>query len=712
MAYDREQLTNGWVIYEAGHDWRKPLPASTFAFDTETRVWLDGQVQSQRDIFNALKGVKDAEKRQRLYNEVWAWQCYDEHNGFFMTNSFDVWLYYQCLCKYKFGWCYNATFDFAQIDYKILAEGASKWTEHVHTKGKAYNKAQKWTYESVHNDTGARYAYKVWIPYRSSKDRHTYTHAVEYRDFMKIMTGGLASALKDLDVKDNDGNPIRKLTMEYQDVNVDNPSSEDIDYCRNDVAGLYFAVKQFNVTIENRTDNELHIFGDDTNIMTAGGFAKHELLRAMYPNLTTKKKRIKQYQKDHTMTTKQDEWLRNNHLYRGGISFVNPAYRGRMLTRDMFNNIPMYRYDVNSEYPFAMANIRDLVGQPKRVKYEEYLSMSDKDEYEAILMLTHVDGVKLDGMLGVWYDPFKRAYVDEIHESGLHLMFERELIELSYWYDLDYTCDEVIIYKRGGYAYKPFIDNNYAIKATAKAEGNKSLEKATKLLLNSSYGKLAERIERRKGHYELNDETGAIHFVVDSVEVDDGGRMSVAVGALITSFARCYILSKIREVCAGDVARRFVYVDTDSCHAFAKYDKSDPYSLGGLKEEAQCDAVKYIAPKTYIDIERVDTVDGIQVVPHTISKGNKIVSNYEVHSKGISTAIVSASLAKFETLRLEDVDNLLQYGVKYVVLCAMNVRGGKVLVPTEKYLAKLELAPDDIQVYINSGYYGTYLVEV
>ena len=713
--YNREQLPDGkWVIYEAGRNWRKPRPACTFAFDTETRVFLDGKVQTQHDIFVALKGVKDAEKRQRLYNEVWAWQVYDEFNGFFMTNDFDVWLFYQCLCGHKFGWCYNATFDFAQIDYKILADGADKWTPHEHNTGRAYNKGQRWTYESIHNDTGARYAYKLWIPYRSPKDRHTYTHAVEYRDFMKLFGGGLASVLNDLDIRDNDGNAIRKLSMEYQAVDVNNPTEDDVAYCRNDVAGLYFAVKQFNATMESRTNGELHIFGDDTNVMTAGGFAKHELLRAMYPTLETKRKRIKQYQKDHPITSKQDAWLRENHLYRGGISFVNPRYRGRMLTRDMFNDTPMYRYDVNSEYPYAMANIRDLIGEPKRVKYAEYLNMKDKDEYEAILMLTHVTGTVIDGMLGVWYDPFKRAFVDHIDENGLHLMYERELIELSYWYDLDYICEEVILYNRGGFAYKSFVDTNYLLKATAKAEVNKSVEKATKLLLNSSYGKLAERIVRKKGHYELNPDTGAVHFIVDETDIDDGGRMSVAVGALVTAFARCYILSKIREVCDGDVSGRFVYVDTDSCHAFARYDKADPVNLGGLKEEAQCDAVKYIAPKTYIDIEKVNIVDGKRLVPHSVTTGKngKPVPNYEVHSKGISTAIIAGTLAKYDELSLEDVDRIIQYDVQYVVLCAMNVRGGKVLVPTQKYLARLELAPDDVKVYITSGYYGTYLTEV
>ena len=702
MNYTKIQVNNDtWVIVEDGKTWKSPHKAVTFAFDTETLVYLDGKIESQKTIFEKLKDVSTNEKRQRLYNKVWAWQCYDEYNGFFMTNNFEVWLYYQCLCGYKFGWCYNATFDFAQINYEILANGADKWKPHESRTGKAYNKGQKWTYESIHNDSGARYAYKLWIPYKN-QNRHTYTHAVEYRDFMKLVAGGLKNVLKDLDVKDNDGNPVRKLSMEYQAVDTNNLTQNEIDYCCNDVKGLYFAIKIFNTTIEEQSNNELHIFGEETNVMTAGGFAKYELLRSMYPDLKTKKARIKQYQKEHPLTVVQDKYIRDNHLYRGGISYVNPLFKGLLLTADKMGS-KMYRYDVNSEYPYAMASIRDLIGKPRKISMQEWETMQDKDEYEAIYMLESVCGTLKENYIGVWYNPFRRDFVDVINENGLHLMFERELFELSYWYDLEYTCENVLILKRGTYAYKPFIDENYELKAKAKAEGNKTVQTSTKLKLNSSYGKLAERIERRYGHYELNDETGAIHFVEDGIETSETGSMNVIIGALVTCVARCYILSKIREVCGDDIKHKFVYIDTDSIHAFASYDKADAYSLGGLKLEAECDAVKYIAPKTYIDIESVS--NGV------VNKDKDNNYMIEVHSKGVSTAVVFNELSKQENLTLDYIDKQIAYGAKYVILCAMNVKGGKVLVPTEKYLARPELAPDGVPVFINNGYDGQYLTE-
>lgn len=709
MEYEKKTLQGSvWVITEKGHDYTKPMKGITFAFDTETQVYLDGKILETKKLARKIKNMNDEEKRKRISNITWAWQCYDEFNGFFMTNDFETFLTYICACGFKFGHCYNSTFDFAQIDYEILAKGKDKWKPHEHVEkgsGKAYNKGQPYTYESLHNDMGARYAYKIWFPYRNA-DRHTYCHAFELHDFMKLLVGGLRRVLEDLDVTDNEGKPIRKLTMEYQAVDTNNLTQAEIDYCAVDVKGLYFAVKKFNDEIERQSNGESHIFGEETNVMTAGGFAKRELLRSLYPNMKPRF-RLERFQKQHPLTKEQDEYLRKNYLYRGGISYVNPVYKGVMLTAAKMGE-PMRRYDVNSEYPFAMSQIRDLIGKPIKKRFEEYLSMKDKDEYEAVYILQSVTGIVKQGYLGLWYDPFKRDYVDVIDERGTHLMFEREFNEMQNWYDdFEFEIEDVLLWKKGDRVYAPFVNENYALKAQAKREKNATLQTTAKLKINSSYGKLSERLERVKGHYELNEKTGAIHFVSDETEISMKSAMNVAIGALITSYARVFILSKIREVCGNEIRKRFVYIDTDSIHAFADYDKADAYALGGLKLEATCEAVKYILPKTYVDIERIN------------KDGTIDFDKMEIHSKGVSISAVKASLKKKQkgkkrglpTLAL--MDSKIAYGQKYLVLCAMNVRGGKVLLPVEKYLATKDRQPTDNDeriVYTNYAGIG-YLQE-
>ena len=705
--YQKTQLKNNkWVITSAGLDFRHPRKCYTFAIDTETQVLFDGKILPPLKLFDKIKKLNTDEKRKRIQNITWAWQCYDEFNGFFMTNDFYVWLLYQCNCRYKFGWCYNSTFDFAQIDAEILGSMRKhNWTLHEHVergKGEAYNKGQPWTYESIHNDMGARYAYKLWIPYKNA-DRHIYTHAVEYRDFMKLITGGLEKLLKDLNVTDNDGMPIRKLKMNYQNVitSLEGITDDEIAYCENDVKGLYFAIKMFNATVEEQTNHELHIFGKETNVMTAGGFAKSEMLRTLYPQKKTKRGRLKQFKKEHPITAEQDKYFRDNHLYRGGIAFVNPYLQGKMIT-----NRKMYRYDVNSEYPYAMSIMRDLIGKPFKVTVTEYDKMKNKDDYEAIYILKSVYGDVKKGYLGLWYDPFKKEYVEHIHEYGEHLIFERELNEMSLWYEnFEFSCDYVILVKRAGYAYRQFVETNYALKNQAKKDGNKTLQQVSKLLLNSSYGKLAERIMRVKGHYELNEDTGAIHFVRECEEIDDASSMNVIIGALVTCIARCYILGKAREIHGNKMRDAWQYIDTDSLHTFLEYKGADAFTLGGLKLEAICDAVKYLAPKTYIDIEKV------------AKDGTVDYDAFEIHCKGLNVMAVIQDLKKKQKYKkhgkptLKLLDTKIDYGQKYKCLVAMNVQGGKVLLLTEKYIAREELKPQNLNLaYTN--YEGGMFIEI
>ena len=696
MKYKKEVINpSTWVIYEEGHNWRRPLKAVTFAFDTETITYFKERILTQEALFNKIKNMKQDNIRRAVKNEVWAWQCYDELNGFFMTNDFETWLVYQCYAGYKHGWCYNATFDFAQIDYQILGKGRDKWSPHIHDHT---TKGQAWTYESLHNDMGARYCYKLWIPHINAHS-HLRVHSVDYRDFMKLCVGGLKNVLNDLDIEDNEGNKIRKLEMDYQAVDTNNLTEDEIAYCVNDVKGLYFSVKKFNETLEANSKGELKIFGRGTNVMTAGGYAKASLLQSLYPEVKPKY-RIKRYQSQHIISAKADKYLRDNYLYRGGISYVNPRYQGQLLKRTM------YRYDVNSEYPYCMSEINDLIGRPFIVAYEDYLKRMDRDKYEAILCLTSLSMKKKADMLGIWYNPLAKKYEDNVEEDFSHFVFEEELKEMYNWYDdIEYGCNEVILIKKGEKVYRHFVLNNYRMKAEAKKNKNKTLQQATKLNLNSSYGKLAERTERIKGHFELNEDTGAIHYVGDEIETNEKSIMSVLVGAKITSKARCYILSKIREICGPNVAENFIYIDTDSIHSFTPYDKADAYALGGLKLEAVCEACKYVLPKTYVDITKIN------------KDGTIDYKNIELHTKGINVGAVYQELMKKRKGKrkgkptLELVDQLIEYGVQYRVLVAMNVHGGKVLLPQLKYLARSELRPSHRQVWTNTNGEG-HIVEM
>ena len=261
--------------------------------------------------------------------------------------------------------------------------------------------------------------------------------------------------------------------------------------------------------------------------------------------------------------------------------------------------------------------------------------------------------------------------------------------ELEKWYDINNDCHRVIVYKtREISGYKQFINDFYELKKTSKKNGDKAKTAFAKLLLNSSYGKLAERVVRDITVREVNPETGAIHLVGSGEqEIDESSMLSIVQGAYITASARVWILSHIREICGEKVAERLVYCDTDSVHAFAVYDKSNAFDLGGFKDESPengFNAVKYIAPKCYFDAE--------------IDEETGETRDIEIHSKGLNIKVIESEFTngviekdgeKMPSWKnIRDIDKRFSYGEKFQPLSGMNVRGGKALIPIEKYLAK------------------------
>ena len=56
--------------------------------------------------------------------------------------------------------------------------------------------------------------------------------------------------------------------------------------------------------------------------------------------------------------------------------------------------------------------------------------------------------------------------------------------------------------------------------------------------------------------------------------------------------------------------------------------------------------------------------------------------------------------------------NTTEYGAQYICLVAMNVKGGKVLIPTLKYIAREELRPKGDDKVVLTNYNGNMLIEI
>lgn len=647
------------------NDFNDDLKIKWVACDTETYLYIDGRKVPERELLELGKTQSQAWFREHCTVKCYAYLVSDGTH-FAWLESFEEYVEFMCLHKVKNIWWYNAKFDFAILDYDLLSRG---WK--VNTAEEDKNE----TYNSLHNEMGARYSLKLWKEWKGKgrkQDRHKHVHSFTNYDFCNLFGGGLARCLESFDVTDFNGNKIRKLEMDYQGEN-DAQNEQSLQYMKNDVHGLYHLVRIANSWLETNIGYSL-VSGTRPDVMTAGGLAKRQLLEHLYTG--TKRENIKQFQREHFVNLEIDSMMRRHFLYRGGLTFVNPYKQGRSI------NQKIYKYDINSMYPAQMNTMPDLYGRPRQLTFEQYKRLKNKQNYVTILEISELMGELKENMLGMWYDPYLKKFTDspEIREDNETLfMFVNEFLEYKdYWFNLSYHIKSVIVIKqRKIKGYENFVQKFYQMKADGKKERNKVKTAFAKLLLNSSYGKLSERPIRAKTHRELT-EQGYVHLVNDGNEEDVSSIMSVIQGALVTSMARCSLLKYIREIC-GNVKENLLYCDTDSVSSLIPYNECDEYELGKMKEEAICDFGKYLAPKTYVN--------------GTIKNGEWV---YDVHTKGVPTAIVKSVLDGKEP---DEASRIFCVGRRFLALSGLNVKGGKALIPMPKTICK----PDNCIMFNADG---------
>jgi hypothetical protein len=153
--------------------------------------------------------------------------------------------------------------------------------------------------------------------------------------------------------------------------------------------------------------------------------------------------------------------------------------------------------------------------------------------------------------------------------------------------------------------FKPYVDHFYGKKAQAEQTGNKSARLIAKIMLNSLYGKFAQRNDRFRDFYFMPiDEPLQAGFTIEA-EFDDarlavwskpseGGRIfNVATAASITGFVRSMLMRAIVETDP-------YYCDTDSiiCDS-SRIPSGIRDSLGGWALESAGDRLLIAGKKLY-----------------------------------------------------------------------------------------------------------------
>ena len=616
--------------------------------DTETELKRNNVNVSNDEIYEYYKLCTDIHSRLNLNNfrqdifvNCWALTIANENN-FCIFQCVEDFITAITYMQVDIVVWYNAKFDFTIFDYYFLT---NEWkdADDIIKDLKNTKKLPNNTYKSLNGDFSQRYQMQIWKEY-TDKSYKKHVHKTTMIDLCNVLGGGLKKNLIDFDVEDNEGNKIRKLDMDYQ--NADIYSMHDLKYMYNDVVGLYYLTLKFDKICKDISGYSF-IEGD---FITAGGLAKKSLLKYMFNKSDKMNKRAFKYY--FPMTIDLDYELRHNYLYKGGMCIVNEKYKNKIV-----HNI--YKYDVNSMYPAQMEKMLLPFGDP--VIYTPEKLEDFKPNHVYILEIKKLQGFLKPNMIPVYMDTLSNDYVSFIQQTDKRYIYLEELQMYEKFYNLSYEIVKILEFKGvESIGMKKFVNHFYNIKSTTK---NKSLKQVVKLIINSSYGKLSQRVQNEK-ITQIMSEYGFVKTEKTKVEnVSDSALLSIFLGARVTALGRICLCDYILKITKNNPAKNFIYCDTDSVVSLTKFEDTDDKELGKMKFEGMFANGIFLAPKTYL------------------TQGYDL--KYDVHTKGVNTNVVLEECLKYP--KFEDVvNNVFKAGVKFKCLMGFNCKGGKALFYVDK----------------------------
>jgi len=304
---------------------------------------------------------------------------------------------------------------------------------------------------------------------------------------------------------------------------------------------------------------------------------------------------------------------------------------------------PFVSLDVNSMYPYAMQKMNvptrlvDFYRNPSKQLLKDILKCScivaDVLLTTSLPIYAYRQGQKVIYPVGTFKTTLCTPGVKEALRRG-HL---KKIYSLA--------CYESAV------IFKDFIDFFYGLREKYKKEGNVVFEQLCKFLLNSLYGKFAQKrtlqdfviIMDFSGYFRIDNydlvtgektvEYKMFNKYVVEYGKEEGDKSFTAISAHITESARLLLWGIIEQVGTDKI----LYCDTDSI----KIRKSDlhlitypidKYRLGALKNEGEFETFHILGAKAYIT-ETHRKIKGIPTKAREIRKG---VYEYETFLRQIS----------------------------------------------------------------------------
>lgn len=251
-----------------------------------------------------------------------------------------------------------------------------------------------------------------------------------------------------------------------------------------------------------------------------------------------------------------DDWIRR--AYRGGWTYVNPKYQGRVL--ELEGSV----WDVNSMYPAVMRQSSYPIGEPaplapgqlelRGYPHTIYGALLDARIKPGRLPMIQVKG-------DARYDPVQ--YQTEVHgiewygtEIDWRLLHDQYDVDIHEWI--------------GGFAFRGelglfdrYIDKWMEVKAASKG----GMRTQAKFQLNNLWGRFAIN-PLRASRIPGIDEGGVVKYSLTPQQYDEPAYTPV--GVWTTSYARDRVIRTAQAF--GD---RFLAADTDSCHVIERREPGD-----------------------------------------------------------------------------------------------------------------------------------------
>lgn len=284
--------------------------------------------------------------------------------------------------------------------------------------------------------------------------------------------------------------------------------------------------------------------------------------------------------------------------YSGGLSFVNPVYKGKTVEN-------VISLDINSMYPYIM-NSRVLpYGKPMAFVGEPFASNAWPLWVATVTFDYKAKAGRFAVMHSARFHAFGRQSFAENGKGETRTLTSVEWELINRQYDVsNVSWHGGLMFRAKQGLLSPFIEYLYDQKAVLKSSD--PMRFIVKRMLNSSYGKFGQKPKPEKRIPYL-DEIGVVRYK-DEVEKDaKPSKAYIPFAAFVTAYARLYIMENIEKVHG-----RFCYCDTDSMKVMVDPSKPleaqfngiplDSHKLGYFKNETGPKPLPYarfLRAKTY-----------------------------------------------------------------------------------------------------------------